>query len=107
MFERNYSPYSTHPFLNGFSNIGGGGFLGMKKINWSSLLNNTQKTLNIINQAIPIVYQVKPIIANAKTMFKVISAVKEDDQPVEENNEIVTKEQKEKATNTNGPVFYV
>lgn len=42
-----------------------------KTINWSGLLNNTQKTLNIVNQAIPIVYQIKPIVNNARTMFKV------------------------------------
>jgi hypothetical protein len=36
------------------------------------LLNNTQKTLGIINQAIPVFYQVKPIWNNAKTMFRVM-----------------------------------
>lgn len=40
--------------------------------NWGSLLTNTQKTLSIVNQAIPIFYQVKPIWNNAKTMFKVM-----------------------------------
>lgn len=45
-----------------------------KGINWASILTNTQKTLNIVNQAIPLVYQVKPIINNARTMFKVASA---------------------------------
>lgn len=44
-----------------------------KTINWASLLTNTQKTLNIVNQAIPIVYQVKPIVKNARTMFRVAS----------------------------------
>ena len=45
--------------------------LAKKTINWSGLLSNTQKTLNIVNQAIPIVYQIKPIVNNAKTMFRV------------------------------------
>lgn len=45
--------------------------LAKKTINWSGLLNNTQKTLNIVNQAIPIVYQIKPIVNNARTMFRV------------------------------------
>ena len=44
-----------------------------KAINWTGLLSNTQKTLNIVNQAIPIVYQVKPMINNAKTMFRIAS----------------------------------
>lgn len=59
-----------------------------KSINWSSLLNNTQKTLNIVNQAIPIVYQVKPIINNARTMFKVageLSKAKPIKNTVKEN----------------------
>ena len=32
--------------------------IARKTINWAGLLSNTQKTLNIVNQAIPIVYQV-------------------------------------------------
>ncbi len=45
--------------------------LARKGINWAGLLTNTQKTLNIVNQAIPLVYQAKPIISNARTMFKI------------------------------------
>ena len=48
-----------------------------------------------VNQAIPVIYQVKPIIDNAKTMFKVASIINE---PVE------TK--KEEKTN-NSPIFYI
>ena len=47
------------------------GLSAAKSINWGGLLDGTQKTLGIINQAIPIVYQVKPILTNAKTMFKI------------------------------------
>ena len=47
--------------------------IARKTINWAGLLSNTQKTLNIVNQAIPIVFQVKPMINNAKTMFKIAS----------------------------------
>ena len=43
----------------------------LKSIKWSTLLEGTQKTLGVINQAIPIVYQVKPIVNNAKTIFKI------------------------------------
>ena len=48
----------------------------LKNIKWSSILDGTSKTLNVINQAIPVVYQVKPIIDNAKTMFKVANIIK-------------------------------
>lgn len=95
MFQRNYMP----------------GLFGIKRVNWSALLNNTQKTLNIINQAIPIVYQVKPMIANAKTMFQVINAVKGDDVSTTNNDVIeVTEENKNSSdnnTNKNGPIFYI
>lgn len=67
-------------------------------INWSNILNNTQKTLNVINQAIPVYYQVKPIYNNAKTMLRMVNALKDDNK---ENNEI-----KEKETNHQGPVFF-
>lgn len=65
---------------------------GKAKFNWSNLLNNTQKTLNVINQAIPIFYQVRPIWNNAKTMFKIMGAIKEDD--AKDNNESEKKEEK-------------
>lgn len=69
----NFNSYQNIGYKQGlFSNIKG-------KFNWSSLLNNTQKTLNIINQAIPVFYQIKPIWNNTKTIFKIIGAVKDDD----------------------------
>jgi hypothetical protein len=67
------------------------------KFNWGSLLTNTQKTLGVINQAIPIFYQFGPIVRNAKTMFKVMgefskinnsskdTSNKEEKEPVKEN----------------------
>lgn len=67
---------------------------GLKsKINLGAILTNTQKTLNIVNQAIPLVYQVKPMVENAKTIFKVMGAVKE------ENNNSVNRSQHQRKTN--------
>ena len=81
--NRTFSPYSTYG-LGTFTKSG---------INWSSLLNNTQKTLGIINQAIPAFYQIKPILGNMKTMFKVVNEINKGDQ-INNNNSnkpIVTK----------------
>lgn len=78
-----YNPYymSYIPQSKGlFARIFGSG------INFSSILSGTQKTLNIINQAIPIVKEVKPIINNAKTMFNIMSEFKRVDEPVKTNN---------------------
>ncbi len=41
------------------------------KINWSSLLSNAQKTLGVVNQAIPLYYQVKPVFKNLRVLGKI------------------------------------
>ena len=89
----NFFPYQND--LN--NNILGKRYKTFKKINWTNILNNTQKTLNVINQAIPVYYQVKPIIGNAKTMFRMINSLKEE-----------TKEETyEKKGTGKGPVFFI
>ena len=108
-----------NPAMNsGFSAYKTGGLISLlKKVNFSNILNTTQKTLNVVNQAIPIVYQVKPLVNNAKTMFKVISAVKDNNTQSNNqnyyktnqstvtnvNNKLVTINKK----NTNEPVFFL
>jgi hypothetical protein len=72
----------------------------LKNIKWATLLDGTQKTLGVINQAIPIVYQVKPLVNNAKTLFKIANVIKE---PVQNNNEV---KKIKKETNTS-PIFYI
>jgi len=69
-------------FGNATSNLGGAGIKGLlSKFSFSGFLNGASKTLNVVNQAIPIFYQVKPMINNAKTMFRIMGAVR-DDKPV-------------------------
>lgn len=69
MFGRGISPYGTY----------GLGTAAKSGINWSSLLSNTQKTLGVINQAIPAFYQIKPIFSNMKTMFRVVNELNKDE----------------------------
>ena len=86
-------------------------------INWGSLLDGTQKTLGVINQAIPIVYQVKPIINNAKTMLRIVSQMATSDNTptntVRNNagnnqlNSTLQTNQNIKPINTNQPIFYI
>ena len=73
-----------------------------KSINWGSLLDGTQKTLGVINQAIPIVYQIKPMFSNAKTMFRIADEIRSPSAPVKKvtNDETVS-------VDTNRPVFYI
>ena len=76
------------------------------KFNWSNFLNNTQRTLGIINQAIPIVYQVRPMLNNAKTMFRIASAIGDvaaTEAVIEEEKE----QNSETQTNQNAPQFFL
>ena len=83
-----------------------------RSINWNSILNNTQRTLGIINQAIPIVYQVRPLINNARTLFRVASAINDNDEDETDNN--ISNENNYNSNNlynekkdSNGPIFYL
>lgn len=79
-----FNPYMTNSF-QAASNLGrtGIGLKGLfKGFNFSNFLTSTGKTLNVINQAIPIFYQVKPIFNNAKTMLRVMGAVRDTNSRV-------------------------
>lgn len=96
-----FSYQSYHPRNSLFSNF--------KRLNFSEILNGTQKTLNVINQAIPIFYQIRPLWNNAKTMLKIASAinVNEKQDKIVKNNpqkEIIKKENNIKY---NEPVFFI
>ena len=73
-----------------------------KALNWGGLLDGTQKTLGVINQAIPIVYQVKPILNNCRTMFKIADEIKGTNT----NNNISTTKPVT-SVNTTQPIFYI
>ncbi len=83
------------------------GLQASKAINWSGLLDGTQKTLGVINQAIPIVYQVKPLIGNAKAMFKIADALSGGEDVRSEGYETVQNITNSNTSNTNKPIFYV
>ena len=100
-----YTSFSQVPKVGGLKSLFGG-------IKWSSILSGTQKTLNIVNQAIPIIKQAGPVINNARTMFRVMSEFNKVDLPqnnTNQNNVVietdVKKEKIEKVEN-NCPVFF-
>ena len=75
-------------------------FQMLKSIQWGTLLEGTQKTLGVINQAIPIAYQVKPMMQNAKTLFRIANVMKEDEP-------IKTIKKEEDKTSSSKPIFYL
>ena len=78
----------------------------LKKFNFSSIINGTQKTLNTINQIIPLVKQARPMVDNARTMFKLMSEFnRSDEKEVKKGTKKV--ESKETTLNYNGgPTFF-
>lgn len=120
-----YNPYQLYPYVaapvkKGILASLTGGIRGM---NWGSILNNTQRTLNIVNQAIPAFKQISPVVKNAKTMFQVMNEFKKVDTPVtttspttdttktENVKEKISVENAVQETNqvstTSGPTFFV
>lgn len=83
-----YNPYfNAYPYY-GITNAGANiasrsGLFGrlFGGLNFSKVLSGTQKTLNIANQAIPLIKQAQPMMRNAKTMFKVMNEFKKVDTP--------------------------
>ena len=60
-----------------FSRLGGA--LGaFRSIDWGGLINNTSKTLGIINQTIPLVRQVGPMVGNVRSMLMLASVFKDE-----------------------------
>ena len=85
-----------------------------KLFNFSDLLNKTQKTLNVINQAIPIFYQIKPLWNNTKTILKIANIVNEPQKQMRKESVNIEKKQKnkqqtiiKKENKYNEPVFFL
>ena len=74
-----YNPYNSWGMNNYMGNMSTIPKM-RNKFNWNNILNNTQRTLGIINQAIPLVYQMKPLVNNARTLFRIAGAVNSSDK---------------------------
>ena len=94
-----------------------GGILStFKNINWGNLLNNASKTLNVVNQTIPLVRQAGPMLNNMKSMIKLATAFKDETDVKEEKKNITNgnNETENNSTtnytsdiNTNTPNFFI
>lgn len=94
----NYYPYNYPKSPNIFTNF--------RRINWATILDGTQKTLGIINQTIPIIYQIKPLITNAKTAFKVVNALKSEPKNTKKRENIINTKNNTSLPN-NSPTFFL
>lgn len=96
---------------------------GASKLTFTGILNGASKTLGVINQAIPVFYQVKPIWNNAKTMFRVVKELNTSEPNQKQMNKTTIKNQstnqkkeqdqkqekeiKKEEANNNAPTFFV
>ena len=71
------------------------------RINWGVFLNNAQRTLDVVNSALPLVYQLGPILKNAGTMLRIYSELKSDESKNTTSTPINIRE-----NNTEGPTFF-
>lgn len=100
----NYFPFGMQPRFSLFR--------GLRGLSLGDILAGTQRTLNVVNQAIPIFYQIRPLWNNTKTIFKIANAINEDNttKTQKTNNVItkeVTKEEVKPNVKYNQPVFFL
>ena len=104
-----YMPYGITPYIEGTRNVGLLSRIFKNGINWSTILTNTQKALNIVNQTIPVIKQMGPVMNNAKTMFRVMNEFKKVETNATPNKKQEQKEQPKKIEeikNFNNPTFF-
>ena len=80
-------------------------FSFLSKIKWSKILNGTQKTINFVNQAIPLYFNIKPIYNNFKTIKKIGKSLKNNNswEQSNSNNDL----NKTKHSSVNNPTFFI
>ena len=88
-----------------------GMFSGLKNltkgVTLTGFLDGAQKTLGVINQAIPIVHQVGPMITNAKTMFKIADVINTPDKTYNNSNVENMNIHTVNMSSDNKPIFYI
>ena len=109
-----YNPYMYSNAMNigRTASLGKSGLFSnlFKKFNLSNFLSGANKTLNVVNQAIPIYYQIKPMVNNAKTMFKVLGAVKRTDNKntsIKKANSNIDVNKNNNYINDGSPTFFI
>ena len=91
--------------LNNTRNLGlfsrlGNSLNAIKAINWTGFINNTSKTLGIINQTIPLVKQVGPMMNNMKSILKIASIFKDETDKIPKNSHLNVKRNNKTSTKT-------
>lgn len=78
-----------------------------KGFNFGSLLSNANKTLNVVNQAIPLVKQAGPMFNNMRSMIKVASLFKDETETNKKENNKNVDTNNNYQNNFNNPSFFL
>ena len=97
-----YNSYvGTQGLFSGLKNL-------TKGVTLTGFLDGAQKTLGVINQAIPIVHQVGPMITNAKTIFKIADVINTPEKTYNNSSDAGNNNVKIVSTpSQNKPIFYI
>ena len=82
-------------------------FNGIRNVNWGGLLNNANKTLNVVNQTIPLVRQAGPMFTNLRSMLRVAKAFGNETNKKNENRIEVKKEPNIIVDSNDSPNFFL
>ena len=74
----------NYPYYVPYGNMGRVPLFGrmsnfFKSLKLGPFIDNTSKTLNVVNQAIPLVRNVRPMISNIKDVIRVSNIIKSND----------------------------
>lgn len=97
-----------NPYMYSFPNMSSSSAGILSKLSFSSFINGTSKTLNLINQAIPVFKQISPMFKNMKTMFKVMNEFKKTDNSFTQDiGNINIKKDNNISNNDGKPTFFI
>jgi len=119
MMRQNPMMYANTMATRGSANYAFGGLLGrlgntIKNINWKSFFGGVNKTLNVVNQTIPLVRQAKPMFDNVRSMILLTKTFRKETN--NSNNYTVNKKNMPKIKDNslnldiqkqNTPIFFI
>lgn len=95
--DYNRAPFDVPKMRSPLGSVKKAGLLGAaKKMNLSSMINTTSKTINTFNQMVPLYREIKPVFENGKVLMDTFKRafVKKKDKPnsSKRSNEVVEPE---------------
>lgn len=94
MFGNNNFSYPGSIGINGAATAGRGITLG-------GILSGATRTLNFVNQALPLAYKIGPLAKNARTMLKLAGEFKKIDAPTTSNTKALPTNNKVNTISSN------